>query len=148
MASATIVRIKAENLSVLLFRYVYQTMTRNADDSEGIPCSVTLGTSDDRAENPPNAVAIEFGTNLNWRSITVTHMWVASTGIEGKFAIVGALMNEVANATVNLVNARVPKYAANIVFPELIAYILKRHRVSLSGGDKTHDVVPQRNEYV
>ena len=37
MASAAIVRIKAENLSVLLFRYVYPMMTRNADNSNDFP---------------------------------------------------------------------------------------------------------------
>jgi len=104
VASLAIVRIKADNLRVLLFRYVYQTITTNADAS--------------------NAVAIEFGANLNWRSETVAHRWVASTGIEGKVIIVGALMSEVASATVNLANARVPKYAANNFFPEVIAYIL------------------------
>ena len=55
-------------------------------------------------------------------------------------------MNEVANATVNLANARVPKYITNIAFPEVIAYILKPHRVGKSGGDKTEHDAPQRDE--
>ena len=33
VASAAIVRIKAENLSVLLLRYVYRAITRNTDSS-------------------------------------------------------------------------------------------------------------------
>jgi len=106
VASVTIVRIKAENLSVLLFRYVYQTMMRNADNSKRFqrPTRRVLGH-----HHSPNAVAMEFGTNLNWRSMTVTHKCVASTGIGGKFAIVGGLMNAVASDMVNLANASVPK---------------------------------------
>ena len=34
VASATIVRITAENLSVFIFRYAHQATTRNADRSE------------------------------------------------------------------------------------------------------------------
>ena len=37
VASAMIVRTNAENLSELLLRYVYQTMTRNADTSKRFP---------------------------------------------------------------------------------------------------------------
>ena len=37
MASAAIVRTNAENLSAFLLRYVYQTMTRNADSPKRVP---------------------------------------------------------------------------------------------------------------
>jgi len=40
VASVTKVRINAENLRVLLLRYIYQTTTRNADRST--PCEQTI----------------------------------------------------------------------------------------------------------
>ena len=41
VASETIVRTNAENLSAALLRYVYKAMTRNADSSECTPRSAT-----------------------------------------------------------------------------------------------------------
>ena len=43
VASATIVRTKADSLSALLLRYAHQTMTRNADTSRCPPRSAILG---------------------------------------------------------------------------------------------------------
>jgi hypothetical protein len=67
VASVTIVRNNAENLGVLLFRYVYQTITRNADKSKRSSSSGILrilhqqpGTE---RNHVPNAVPIEFGAN-------------------------------------------------------------------------------------
>ena len=68
MASATIARINAENLSVLLLRYVYQTMMRNADNSKRFPVISSL--QDLTSKCVPNVVPIECGTNLNLKSIT------------------------------------------------------------------------------
>jgi hypothetical protein len=64
VASAAIVRTNAENLSALLLRYVYQTMTRNADRSKCSPRSVILGILPQRLERVQRRT--ERGANRSW----------------------------------------------------------------------------------
>src|SRR5258707_5543651 len=82
VASETIVRTNAENLSALLLRYVYQAMTRNADSSKHTPRSVigVCAKNQDQRSDAPNAVPNELGTNMNRRSTMVAHILKASTG--------------------------------------------------------------------
>ena len=56
-------------------------------------------------------------------------------------------MKDVASDTPTLANARAPKYAASILFLEVIAYILKGDRIIRSMDVDGLDV-PQRDEDV
>jgi len=57
----------------------------------------------------------------------------------------GNLEKADASQTPNLANIRVPKYARSILFLKVIAYILRRNRVSWLNDTGKHDV-PQRDE--
>ena len=66
-------------------------------------------------------------------------------GNEGRSTTVGGLTKDATSVTVNLVNARAPKYAVRILFLKVIAYILRRGCISqLRDEDKCG--VPQCNE--
>ena len=54
-------------------------------------------------------------------------------------------MKDDTSVTVNLVNANAPKYTASILFLKVIAYILRRNRISRS-TDEEKCRVPQRDE--
>ena len=93
----------------------------------------------------PNAVPIAPGANLNLSCAVVAHKLKASIGIRGSSMITGGLERADANQTPNLVNDRLPKYTRSILFLEVIAYILRRSRVSWLNDTGKHDV-PQCDE--
>ena len=78
----------------------------------------------------PNAVPIALGTNLNWRFGTTGQKLKGSIGIGGSSANATGRAKDDASDTANLVNARVPKYTARILFLKVIAYTLGRTRIS------------------
>ena len=80
----------------------------------------------------PNAVPIPLGTNLNWRFGTTGQKLKASIGIGGRSTNATGRVKDDASDTANLANARVPKYTARILFLEVIAYTLRRTRISWS----------------
>lgn len=89
-----------------------------------------LRRGSDESNDIPNPVAIESGINMNSRFTEAAHMLKASTGIRGRSTKTGGLAKDIATGIVILANARVPKYAASILFLEVIAYILGRNRIS------------------
>ena len=149
VASETIVRTNAENLSALLLRYVYQAMTRNADSSRCAPRSVIGFYANDQNQrsDAPNAAPNELGTNMSRRSTTIAHILKASTGIGRNSTNVGGLTKAVASAIANLANVRVPKYTARILFLKVIAYTLGRGRIGWRSDFGTNDT-PQHDEYI
>ena len=104
---------------------MYQATTRNADTSAHIFCEQDIlefrANHRNERRNVPNAVPIEFGTNLNWRFTTVAHKLRASTGNGGMVKTVGSLVRDAASDMAILANARVPKYARRILLLEVIA---------------------------
>ena len=147
VASATMVRTKADTLSTLLLRYAHQAMTRNADRSGCPPRSAKrsweFGANSWHENNdPPYVVPIEFKIALRRRSVTVDvpHRLNASTGILGRSMYAGGLINHVTSDPANLANARTPKYTASSLFLNVIAYILRWGRISWSKvyGQTTH----------
>jgi len=99
--------------------------------------SEIYATSWDERNYAPNAVPIEFGTNLNLSSGRCPHKLKASTGIRGRSMTVGGLEKDDASDIANLANAKLPKYAASILFLKVIAYILRQYCISwVSNTDK------------
>ena len=126
VASVTIVRINTENFSELLMRYVYQTMARNADNSRGSRSVIPAFHVNDRNEcnYVPNAVPIEFGINISWRSMLTSHKLKGSIGTRGRAVIFGGLIKAVTKGEAILVNIRAPRYTASVLFLKVIAYTL------------------------
>ena len=79
-------------------------------------------------------VPIALGINLNWRCGTTGQKLKASIGIGGRTKNVTGLTKDDASDTTNLANARVPRYTARILFPKVIAYTLRRNRISRLRG--------------
>jgi len=81
-------------------------------------------------------VLIAIGADLKGRRETTLHKLKTSRGIGGRSKFVTCWRKD-ARDTANLVNAKVPKYTARILFLRVIPYILRRNRISQS-EDKTN----------
>lgn len=75
-----------------------------------------------------------LGINLNFSFTMILHRLRESTGIWEKVIIVGVLANDDASDRDSLVNERVTKYTARILFFKVIAYMLRTGVVSVVEG--------------
>ena len=82
----------------------------------------------------PNAVPNELGMTMSRGFTTVAQILKASIGTGGNSTNVGGLRKADTSVIANLANARVPKYAARILFLKVIAYTLGWGRVGWIGG--------------
>ena len=88
----------------------------------------------------PNMVPIEFGTNLNWRSIMSPQNLEASTGIGGNIMITGGLIKDDMTVNTNFTDTSILKYTVSILFPELITYTLDGSHISPSSNVGRYNV--------